>query len=144
VAGQETRERSNRPNTTGSPENNIKKVTLMTKTTIASRSEGHRNSIPGLAVPKTILVVDGAASVLAGLRNSGFTVLSVSTPEAAIQISLDFPGKIDLLLTEYDPGNVWTRSRKTTGEAADQAEDHNNGSILNAASSHQTVRSGLA
>ena len=74
--------------------------------------------------PATILVVDGATSVLARLENAGFTVLSASTPEEAIQISLDFDGTIDLLLTEYDAGSVWTRSRKPNGGARDKAESN--------------------
>ena len=53
---------------------------------------------------ETILVVDDTPMVLAGvsliLKNAGFTVLSASSPEEAIQISLDFAGTIHLLLTD--------------------------------------------
>jgi CheY-like chemotaxis protein len=55
-------------------------------------------------IDKTVLVVNDSSGVLAVissiLRNSGFTVLAASTTEAAIQISLEFPGNIHLLLTE--------------------------------------------
>jgi DNA-binding response OmpR family regulator len=34
------------------------------------------------------------------LKNAGFTVLSASSPEEAMQISLDFAGTIHLLLTD--------------------------------------------
>jgi len=58
---------------------------------------------PGSA-PETVLVVDGTPSVLAEvsliLKTSGFRVLSASSPEEALQISLDVSGTIDLLLTE--------------------------------------------
>jgi CheY-like chemotaxis protein len=54
--------------------------------------------------PETVLVVIDKAIVLADvssiLKNDGFTVLSASTPEEAIRISLHFAGTIDLLLTE--------------------------------------------
>jgi two-component system cell cycle sensor histidine kinase/response regulator CckA len=54
--------------------------------------------------PETVLVVDSTASSLAGvsliLKNSGFNVLSASTPEEAMKISADFAGTIELLLTE--------------------------------------------
>jgi two-component system cell cycle sensor histidine kinase/response regulator CckA len=54
--------------------------------------------------PKTILLVIDKAHVLADisliLRNDGFVVLSASTPEEAVEISLTFAGTIDLLLTE--------------------------------------------
>jgi two-component system cell cycle sensor histidine kinase/response regulator CckA len=53
---------------------------------------------------ETILLVDGTPSVLLDvsliIRNLGFTVLSASTSEEALQISLDFDGLIDLLITE--------------------------------------------
>ena len=84
--------------------------------------------ISSTTVSETVLVVDGTPSVLAEvsliLKTSGFTVLSASTPEEAIQISLDFDGTIDLLLTEYDAGSVWTRSRKPNGGARDKAESN--------------------
>ena len=61
-------------------------------------------SLLPIAAPETILVVDDTPIVLAGvslvLKNAGFTVLSASTPEEAIQISLDFAGTIHLLLTD--------------------------------------------
>ena len=54
--------------------------------------------------PETILVVDDTPLVLVGvslvLKKAGFTVLSAASPEEAIQISLDFAGTIDLLLTD--------------------------------------------
>jgi CheY-like chemotaxis protein len=54
-------------------------------------------------VLETILVVDDAPLVLEAvsvvLKNAGFTVLSASSPEQALQISLDFAGTIHLLLT---------------------------------------------
>jgi CheY-like chemotaxis protein len=47
-------------------------------------------------VAETILVVDDTPIRLAGvssiLKNAGFNVLSASSPEEAIKISLDFPG----------------------------------------------------
>jgi two-component system cell cycle sensor histidine kinase/response regulator CckA len=53
---------------------------------------------------ETILVVDDTPLVLEAvslvLKNAGFTVLSASSPEEAIQISLDFSGTIHLLLTD--------------------------------------------
>jgi DNA-binding response OmpR family regulator len=57
-----------------------------------------------IAAPETVLVVDGTASVLADvssiLTKARFHVLAASTPEEAIQISADFAGTIDLLITE--------------------------------------------
>jgi two-component system, cell cycle sensor histidine kinase and response regulator CckA len=59
--------------------------------------------IPTIA-PETILVVDDTAIVLESvsfiLKNAGFTVLSASSPEEAIQISLNFAEPIHLLLTD--------------------------------------------
>jgi two-component system cell cycle sensor histidine kinase/response regulator CckA len=59
---------------------------------------------------ETILVVDDTPLVLAGvssiLKNSGFSVLSASSPEAAIQISLGFGGTIHLLLTDVMMPNM--------------------------------------
>ena len=53
---------------------------------------------------ETILVVDDTPLVLSSvaliLKNAGFTVLSASSPEEAIQISLDFAGTIHLLLSD--------------------------------------------
>jgi two-component system cell cycle sensor histidine kinase/response regulator CckA len=53
---------------------------------------------------ETVLVVYDKPSVLAEissiLKNAKFIVLSASSPEEALQISLDFAGTIDLLLTE--------------------------------------------
>ena len=53
---------------------------------------------------ETILVVDDTPLVLESvslvLKNAGFTVLSASSPEEAIQISLDFAGTIHLLLSD--------------------------------------------
>ena len=53
---------------------------------------------------ETILVVDDTPLVLEAvslvLKNAGFNVLSASSPEQAIQVSLDFPGTIHLLLTD--------------------------------------------
>src|ERR1700688_835383 len=53
---------------------------------------------------ETILVVDDTPLVLSSvsliLKNAGFTVLSASSPEEAIQISRDFAGTIHLLLTD--------------------------------------------
>ena len=53
---------------------------------------------------ETILVVDDTPLVLSSvsliLKNAGFTVLSASSPEEAMQISLDFAGTIHLLLTD--------------------------------------------
>ena len=57
-----------------------------------------------MVTPETILVVDDTPLVLSSvsliLKNAGFTVLSASSPEEAIQISLDFAGTIHLLLTD--------------------------------------------
>jgi DNA-binding response OmpR family regulator len=57
-----------------------------------------------MVAPETILVVDDTPLVLSSvsliLKNAGFTVLSASSPEEAIQISLDFAGTIHLLLTD--------------------------------------------
>jgi DNA-binding response OmpR family regulator len=54
--------------------------------------------------PETVLVVDGTPSVLEEvsliLKKAGFTVLPASSPEQAVQISLDCAGTIDLLITE--------------------------------------------
>jgi DNA-binding response OmpR family regulator len=64
----------------------------------------HRMSLLPIVAPETILVVDDTAVVLEAvsliLKNAGFTVLSASSPEEAIQISLDFAGTIHLLLTD--------------------------------------------
>jgi two-component system cell cycle sensor histidine kinase/response regulator CckA len=53
---------------------------------------------------ETILVVDDTPLVLSSvsliLKNAGFTVLSASSPEEAMQISVDFAGTIHLLLTD--------------------------------------------
>jgi two-component system cell cycle sensor histidine kinase/response regulator CckA len=61
-------------------------------------------SLLPVVATETILVVDDTASVLdsisAMLKKDGFNVLSASSPEQAIQISLDCPGTIDLLLTD--------------------------------------------
>ena len=55
-------------------------------------------------LPGTLLLVNGNPGVLADLslilNNSGFTVLAASSPEEAVQISVQFTGPIDLLLTE--------------------------------------------
>jgi two-component system, cell cycle sensor histidine kinase and response regulator CckA len=60
-------------------------------------------SQPHKDATETILVVNESASVLAEvsllLKNTGFTVLSASTPAEAIKLSADFDGSIDLLLT---------------------------------------------
>jgi DNA-binding NtrC family response regulator len=60
-------------------------------------------SRPTRISPETILVVNDIAGVLSStssiLTDAGFNVLSASTPEAAIEISLDFAGPIDLLLS---------------------------------------------
>jgi len=59
--------------------------------------------LPAIAL-ETILVVDDTPLVLSSvsliLKNAGFTVLSASSPEEAMQISLDFAGTIHLLLTD--------------------------------------------
>jgi DNA-binding response OmpR family regulator len=59
--------------------------------------------LPAIA-RETILVVDDTPLVLSSvsliLKNAGFTVLSASSPEEAMQISLDFAGTIHLLLTD--------------------------------------------
>jgi CheY-like chemotaxis protein len=61
-------------------------------------------------VAETILVVDDTAIRLAGvsliLTNAGFNVLSASSPEEAIQISLEFAGTIHLLLTDVMMPNM--------------------------------------
>jgi two-component system cell cycle sensor histidine kinase/response regulator CckA len=61
-------------------------------------------SLLPLIAPETILVVDDTPLVLSGvslvLKNAGFTVLSASSPEEAIRVSLDFVGTIHLLLTD--------------------------------------------
>jgi len=53
---------------------------------------------------ETILVVDDSPMVLEAvsviLKKAGFTLLSASSAEEAIQISLDFVGTIHLLLTD--------------------------------------------
>lgn len=60
--------------------------------------------ISSIDAPETILVVFDKANVLAGvsliLKNDSYIVLSASTPKETGQISLDFTGTIDLLLTE--------------------------------------------
>jgi two-component system cell cycle sensor histidine kinase/response regulator CckA len=60
-------------------------------------------STPAIA-RETIFVVDDTPLVLSSvsliLKNAGFTVLSASSPEEAIQIGLDFAGTIHLLLTD--------------------------------------------
>jgi DNA-binding response OmpR family regulator len=59
--------------------------------------------LPTVAL-ETILVVDDTPLVLESvsliLKKAGFTVLSAASPEEAVQISLDFPGTIHLLLTD--------------------------------------------
>ena len=61
-------------------------------------------SLLPVVATETILVVDDTPTVLdsisAMLKKDGFNVLSASSPEQAIQISLDCPGTIDLLLTD--------------------------------------------
>jgi DNA-binding response OmpR family regulator len=61
-------------------------------------------SLLNIVATETILVVDDTPTVLAAvssmLQKAGFTVLSASTPEEAIQISLDFAGTIHLLITD--------------------------------------------
>jgi two-component system, cell cycle sensor histidine kinase and response regulator CckA len=57
-----------------------------------------------IVASETILVVDDTPLVLSAvsliLKNAGFTVLSASSPDEAMQISLDFAGTIHLLLTD--------------------------------------------
>jgi PleD family two-component response regulator len=59
---------------------------------------------PIVGSPQTILFViekpNARAEVSLMLKDDGFTVLLASTPEEAIQISSDYAGTIDLLLTE--------------------------------------------
>src|ERR1700685_997511 len=56
-----------------------------------------------LATPETILVVNDNPGVLADvsliLTNGGLTVLSASSPEAALKISEEYVGTIHLLVT---------------------------------------------
>ena len=55
-----------------------------------------------LATPETILVVNDNPGVLADVslifRNGGLTVLSAASPEAALEISQEYVGTIDLLV----------------------------------------------
>ena len=57
-----------------------------------------------IAATETILVVDDVPVVLESvsyiLQKTGYTVLSASSPEEAIQINLNYPGTIHLLLTD--------------------------------------------
>jgi DNA-binding response OmpR family regulator len=67
-------------------------------------TEVNRMSLLPAVARETVLVVDDTPLVLSSvsliLKNAGYTVLSASSPEEAMQISLDFAGTIHLLLTD--------------------------------------------
>jgi CheY-like chemotaxis protein len=69
---------------------------------------------------ETILVVDDAAwvanAVVSILERSHFIILRASSGFDALKLAIDYAGKIDLLLSDVNAGNVWSRSDRLSQE----------------------------
>jgi DNA-binding response OmpR family regulator len=80
-------------------------------------------ALPVGGTPETILLVEDHAALLKLvkqiLEDAGFTVIPASNAKQAIQLEADFPGTIDLLLSDVRlTGHVGPQPREKTQRAA--------------------------